>query len=150
MKLSDAIPPRPLRILLVDDNAGEAPLIRAAVKDLGIQCEIDALTESEAVLAFLRTHTRSAPDVILLDISMPKLDGYAVLDQLRRDATLRLLPVIMFSGARNPAEVERAYALGANAFIVKPMDSYRDVVGQIHSFWYSCASLPGVADAAAA
>jgi CheY-like chemotaxis protein len=150
MKLSEAMPPRPLRLLLIDDNPGEAPLVRAAIQDLGLWCELEAVTESDTAVGLLQKRATTAPDVILLDINMPKLDGYAVLEKIREHPTLRLLPVIMFSGSRNPDEVARAYQLGANAFVVKPMGSYREVVRRIHSFWYSCASLPTVAEAAAA
>lgn len=150
MKVCDLLPQRPLRLLLVDDNAGEAPLIRAAAKELGLRCEIEAVTESDAALSLLQKSSKHAPDVLLLDINMPKVDGYAVLAEIRRHSSLRLLPVIMFSGSDDPADVARAYDLGANAFVVKPAGSYSELVRRLHSFWYACASLPTIAGAAVA
>jgi CheY-like chemotaxis protein len=148
MRLCDALPPRPLRILVVDDNSSEAPLVRAACQELGIACEIEALTDSRAVLPRLLSKAHPTPDIVLLDVNMPAPDGYSVLGEMKQRPSLRLLPVIMFSGSHDLQAVSRAYDLGANAFIVKPSGSYTSVLRNLHAFWYHCATLPFLAEAA--
>jgi CheY-like chemotaxis protein len=142
-------PTRARDLLIIDDDTGQVRLFQALLTELALphRCH-HALTGADA-LRFLRRESiyRSAPrpELIVLDINMPGMDGCAVLEKIKEDPNLRVIPVIMFSLGTGEDEVEVCYRQQANAYIQKPQDyetSLR-VVREIDQFWFHTATLPG-------
>jgi CheY-like chemotaxis protein len=126
----------PLRILLVDDDPDHVLLIRRALRDLGNERDVDAVTDGGAALRRLRDDPHW-PDLILLDINMPGLSGFDVLTEIRRDERLMRTPVIMLTSSDAQADVARAYELGASGYIAKPShyQDLRAVLGNTMLYW---------------
>ena len=121
-------PKQSINIMLVDDDEGHLVLIRENLRAAGIVNDIIALQDGQQVLDYL--FRRSAyrdeakfprPGLILLDIKMPKCDGYMVLEKVKADPALRTIPILMLTSTDDQTEVNRCYALGANNYIVKPI-----------------------------
>lgn len=117
-------------ILLVEDNEGHRFLIREQLRAGGLANELVELPDGQAALDYLyrRGAYRSAararrPGLILLDINMPKVDGFAVLEQVKRTPALQVIPIFMLTSTDDQREINRCYALGANSYIVKPIRS---------------------------
>src|SRR5579863_1660990 len=140
--------PRPLDILLVEDNEADIQLTIAALRDAQIPSNIHAVRDGEAALAFLRRtgmHSNAPrPDLILLDLGLPKIDGFEVLAELKGDAGLRRTPVIVVSGSENNLDIARIYDLHALAYLVKPVESdkYFSTMRAIKELWFHMLSLP--------
>jgi two-component system response regulator len=151
----------PLCVLLVEDNPGDAELMREALVDAGVGARLFHVDDGDAALAFLRASRPGGnpplPDLVLLDQNLPRVDGRDVLMAMRAapegghrlrgpDETpdLRTVPVVMLSGSQNEDDVCWAYANGANAFLVKPMSlrALVDLMAAVHRFWFSAARLP--------
>jgi CheY-like chemotaxis protein len=120
-------------ILIVDDDAGHALLVRENLKEAGLANEIRHFKDGQAVLDFLFGRDKSEPlperqsYLMLLDIRMPKVDGIAVLRKVKQDEELRKLPIIMLTTTDDPREVERCHQLGCNAYVHKPVNHERFV-----------------------
>ena len=146
-----AAPPRPVQILLVEDSPGDVRLTQEVLKDATIANELHVATDGQQALEFLRGSDRFAdrprPDLILLDINMPRMNGREVLRELRSDPALCRIPVIMLTTSSADDDVESSYALGANCYITKPIDfgRFTDVVRSIEQFWLSVVCLPSTA-----
>ena len=125
-------------VLLVEDSAhDEMFTLRAFRKTLEFTSVVVARDGEEAV-GLLNTESRgSRPDLILLDLKVPKLDGFEVLRHIREHRHLKLVPVVIMSSSGEERDVDRSYALGANSYIRKPVDyeSYQDAIRQIGSYW---------------
>ena len=140
--------PRPLDILLVEDNEADIQVTIAALRDAQIPSNIHAVRDGEAALAFLRRtgmHSNAPrPDLILLDLGLPKIDGFEVLAELKGDAGLRRTPVIVVSGSENNLDIARIYDLHALAYLVKPVESdkYFSTMRAIKELWFHMLSLP--------
>jgi CheY-like chemotaxis protein len=138
---------RQLRILLVEDDPIHAMVIRHALQGHDALGELVHVDDGEAAVKLLHQPTPdSSPDLVLLDIRLPGIDGFDVLRQLRASEKTRPLPVVMVSTSDDPAEISRSYAMGANAFIVKSPD-YEDFsrrLSDVQSFWSKTAELPTV------
>jgi CheY-like chemotaxis protein len=134
---------RAARILLADDNELDVELILRALNRAQCPHEVAVANNGADALDYLHHRGRfesqanSPPIVILLDVKMPKVDGLEVLRELKRDARLRLIPVVMLTSSRVAADVRKAYELGANAYVVKPVEFQALVaaVQQIEQFW---------------
>jgi two-component system, chemotaxis family, response regulator Rcp1 len=139
---------RPARILLVEDNEADVRLTREALREAGDGVRLSAVGDGEQALAYLRRQGGFAeaprPDLVLLDLNLPRKNGLEVLDEMRADAALAVIPVIMLTSSSARHDVEAAYAHGANAFVVKPqdLDSFMDLIGTIRGFWLGVAQLP--------
>ena len=139
---------RPARVLLVEDNEADVRLTREALREAGENVRLSAVVDGEQALAFLRRQDGFAdaprPDLVLLDLNLPRKNGLEVLDELRADASLAPIPVIMLTSSAAHSDVEAAYARGANAFVVKPLelDAFMDLIGAIRGFWLGVAQLP--------
>jgi CheY-like chemotaxis protein len=121
-------PKQPVVIMLVDDDEGHRLLIKESFRSGGMLNQIVEMPDGQEALDYLfRRGERQdpvrfpKPGLILLDIKMPKVSGYAVLEQLKADRALRAIPVIMLTSADDQVEVNRCYALGASSYIVKPV-----------------------------
>lgn len=135
-------------ILLVEDDTVQALFVKAALADLP-QLHLMAVARdgSEAV-AWLRRRLRSGnealPDIILLDLNMPNMDGFQVLAELKSSPLLRRIPVVVFSTSCDQEDVDRAYEEGANSYVVKParLDELKQSLGLVASYWANATRLP--------
>ena len=118
-----APPRRPLHLLLVDDNPGDVRLVREALRSSGGKTRVSTATDGVEALEALRAAApEDRPDLVLLDLNLPRLDGRETLRALRADPALRSLPTIIFSSSTAAADVEACLALGADAYVTKPAD----------------------------
>ena len=136
---------RPMRILVVDDSAEDVQLLFEAMDEFGLEAVLESAADGEEALARLRDGSQ-LPDLVLLDLNMPRRSGREVLEELKGDAALRALPVIIFSTSSSPFDVEDCYDRHANSYLVKPIDfdGLGDVVRALDAFWIRQAVLPGV------
>lgn len=139
---------RPIEILLVEDNQGDVRLLTEAFKDTRIKNAITVLGDGSEALAYLRQQEnyagRSLPDLILLDLNLPKVDGRQVLAEVKKDPDLRHIPVIILTGSQSELDVLNSYYLQANCYITKPFgfDNFQKVIRAIEEFWLITARLP--------
>ena len=131
------------RILLVEDNPGDAQLVRMAFAEALPSARVSVATDGEAALARLREE--GPPDLLLLDLNLPGLTGHEVLESIRTDAALRRLPVVVLSSSDAEADVTRSYELGANSHIAKPgdVDALFALAETLARYWFGAVTLPG-------
>jgi CheY-like chemotaxis protein len=139
---------RVLSVLLVDDDEGDLLMIREALDSSTSAHEIHIVHDGEEALAFLRREGRYAdkprPDLVLLDLNMPRMDGRQVLAAVKADDDLRTIPIVVLTTSRAPADIVSSYDLHANAYVTKPMslDELTSVVKGIDDFFSGIADLP--------
>jgi len=137
-----------IRILMAEDNEMDVFLVRAAFEQGRLAVHLDVAENGVEALAFLRREGPYAdaerPDLVMLDINMPRMDGLSTLKAIRDDPALRTLPVVMLTTSNAETDVLRSYESFANAYIVKPisMDSFFSVVKTFEDFWFSVVRLP--------
>jgi two-component system, chemotaxis family, response regulator Rcp1 len=147
--VSQAPNKRLITILLVDDNPADVRLTIEAFKDVKIFNRLDVARDGEEAIRMLRDAIAGVgtpvPDLIILDVNLPKKDGCDVLAEIKIDPDLRRIPVIVLTTSHAEKDVVRSYDLHANCYIVKPIDfeRYLDVVKSIEAFWLSEVWLPG-------
>jgi len=135
-------------ILLVEDNAGDVRLTREALREAGVSAQLVAVPDGEEALAYLRREgphgDATPPDLILLDLNLPKKDGLEVLEEIKGDPELRRTPVIMLTTSSSARDVAACYDRGVNCFVVKPLelDDFTGLIGAIDRFWFEVAELP--------
>ncbi len=130
-------------ILLVEDNANDAELMMAALRMHNLADRVVLVRDGAEALDYLfcrgtyGTREPSLPSVVLLDIKMPRLDGTAVLRRMRAEDRMKALPVVMLTSSREESDLKRCYELGANAYVVKPVDfkHFAETVRQLGIFW---------------
>jgi len=139
---------RPIEILLVEDNPGDVRLTQEALKDAKVMNHLYVAKDGEEALEFLRCQGRHAgavrPDLVLLDLNLPRKDGREVLAEMKNDPDLRRIPVVVLTSSRGEEDVVRTYDLHANCYITKPVDVDRffEVVQSIEDFWLAVVKLP--------
>ena len=139
---------QPIEILMVEDNPGDVRLTQEALHEAKVRNNIHVVTDGVEALAFLRRQGRYAsvprPDVILLDLNLPKKDGREVLAEIKADLNLLRIPVVVLTSSEAEEDVLKAYNLHANAYITKPvgLEQFMDVVRQIEGFWLEIVKLP--------
>ncbi len=139
---------RAIEILLVEDNPGDARLTMEALKDAKVRNHLTHLTDGVAALAYLRQTGPYAqalrPDLILLDLNLPRKDGREVLAEIKGDKLLRRIPVVVLTTSQAEEDVLRVYNLNANCYVTKPMglDQFLKVVKCIEEFWLEIVKLP--------
>jgi two-component system, chemotaxis family, response regulator Rcp1 len=139
---------RPIHVLLVEDSPGDVRLTREAMRQAKVHNELHVARDGEDAMAFLRREGAHAqaptPDLVLLDLNLPRKDGREVLAEMKDDEDLRRIPVIVMTTSAAEADVVASYDCHANAFITKPVDFERfiEVVRSIESFWLSVVHLP--------
>lgn len=135
--------PTPL-ILLVEDNPADARLTIEAFRRADADLQVEVCEDGESALARLRDASAPLPQLILLDLNLPGIDGREVLEVLKADPTLRRVPVCILTTSRAEEDIERAYAQHTNAYVVKPVDlnDFRAAVQQIERFWLRTAEIP--------
>lgn len=132
-----------VHILLVEDNEGDIILTLEALKEARIRNKISVARDGEEALLMLQNST-IAPDLILLDINLPKIDGLEVLTTIKENDRFKMIPVIMLTTSAAERDIMTSYANHANCFITKPVDLARfmDVVRTIEDFWITIVRLP--------
>ena len=139
-----------MNVLLVEDNPGDVYLTLKAFRDVELPVKVHVVTNGVEALAFLRQQGAYAqvprPKLILLDLHVPKNDGCEVLQEIKGDADLKLIPVIMFTDSQAEEDILRAYKLHANAYIIKPVapDHFLSIIQGLKSFWFEVVTLPSV------
>ncbi len=139
---------KPIDILLVEDSAGDIDLAKAAFEDCKINNVLHVVTDGEAALEFLRRagkyKTVPRPDLILLDLNLPKKDGREVLAEVKTDEDLKRIPVVVLTSSSSEADILKSYNLHANCFITKPIDllQFINVIKSIEDFWLTIVKLP--------
>jgi two-component system, chemotaxis family, response regulator Rcp1 len=139
---------RSIEVLLVEDNPGDVRLTREALREGKVFNHLSVARDGEEALAFLRREGPYAdaprPDVILLDLNLPRKDGREVLEAIKADATLRTIPVVILTSSEAERDIARAYELNANCYITKPvdLDQFITVVKSIEDFWFTVVKLP--------
>jgi len=139
---------RPLRILLVEDNPGDVRLIREAFREAHLAYEVQVAEDGVLALEALRGNGNGVaptrPDLILLDLNLPRKDGRDVLVEVKADPVLRRIPVIVLTTSEAQQDIAGAYDLQANCYVTKPIDFARfmGVVRSIESFWLQTVKLP--------
>ena len=143
-----AHPTRPIEILLVEDEPGDVRLTVEALRSARVHNRIHTVEDGVEALDFLHRRPPYAdaprPDLILLDLNLPRKDGREVLAEIKADPALRTIPVVVLTTSRARDDVLRSYDLHANCFISKPMDfnEFSAVVKSIEDFWLTVARLP--------
>jgi|ERR1700733_8456954 len=136
-------PRRRLKILLVEDNQADVWLFKEAFRDLHIEHDLEIAEDGAQAIDLLEDgETLSPPDMILLDLNMPKVDGFQVLSFVRASPRLCVIPVIVLSSSRDQRDVRRAHELGANSYIWKSTDDFVDLVGDFNRYWLMRAEIP--------
>jgi CheY-like chemotaxis protein len=139
---------RPIEVLLVEDSPGDVRLTQEALKHGTIPNRLSVVDDGVEAIQFLRKAGRYSnaptPDLILLDLNLPKKDGREVLADIKQDPRLRRIPVVVLTTSRAEQDVLKAYDLNANSYITKPidLDQFLGVIRSIESFWMSLVSLP--------
>lgn len=135
-------------ILLVEDNPGDIRLLREALDECGRNHRLDVASDGVAALEYLRyaksSPNRSLPNLMILDLNLPKKDGREVLMEIKSDADLRYIPVIIFSSSEAEDDINSSYDHHANCYIRKPLDldAFIEVVELISRFWIDTVKLP--------
>lgn len=138
----------PVRILVVDDDPGDVLMIEEALADSDVEKIIDVVSDGQEAMEFLRREGRHTgakrPDVILLDLNMPRMDGRQVLGEVKSDEDLRTIPIVVLTTSNADTDIVGSYTLQANAYVTKPidLDDFNDVVRRIDEFFGRVVVLP--------
>jgi chemotaxis family two-component system response regulator Rcp1 len=138
----------PIEVLLVEDSPGDVRLTREAFKDAKVHINLHVASDGAEAMDFLRREGEHAhasrPDLILLDLNLPKKDGRQVLEEIKESPTLKSIPVVILTTSASEVDILRSYRLHANCYITKPvdLDGFLKVVKSIDNFWLSVVKLP--------
>src|SRR3984957_2006694 len=142
---TDAVP---IQLLLVEDSPGDVRLTLEAFRDAKVHITLHVAIDGVEAMAFLKREGKFAgaprPDLILLDLNLPKKDGRQVLEEIKESASLKTIPVVILTTSASEADILQSYTLHANCYITKPvdLDGFLKVVKSIDSFWLSVVKLP--------
>jgi CheY-like chemotaxis protein len=137
-----------MHVLLVEDNPGDVRLTQEALKDAKMHLNLHVASDGVEAMEFLRREGRylesPRPDLVLLDLNLPRKDGRAVLEEIKTDEGLKSIPVVVLTTSSSDVDIQRSYMLHANCYIAKPvdMDGFLTVVRSIDDFWLSVVKLP--------
>jgi two-component system, chemotaxis family, response regulator Rcp1 len=134
----------PVQILLVEDNPGDADLVLEVLDELSTPTRVSVVVDGEAAMAFLRGDEGPRPDLVLLDLNLPKKDGREVLSEIKADPKLMHIPVIILSSSEAERDLMQAYQLHANCFVTKAveLEEFFAVIRAVSAFWLNTAKLP--------
>ncbi len=139
---------RPVNVLLVEDNPGDVRLTQEAFKEAKISINLDVTMDGAEAIKFLRKEGEYAdvvtPDLILLDLNLPKKDGREVLKEIKTDDMLKRIPVVVLTTSNAEQDIMKSYNLHVNCYINKPVDfeKFFDIIQKIEEFWLTTAILP--------
>lgn len=134
----------PIDILLVEDNPGDVRLTKEALKEGKIKNNLHIVRDGKEALDFLKNEKKVHPDLILLDLNLPKLDGREVLMRIKNDESLKRIPVVILTTSEDERDVTDSYNRYANCYITKPveLEQFVDIVKSIKDFWFTIVKLP--------
>ena len=138
----------PVQILLVEDDPGDVELTKETLADSKLALNLNVVGDGVDALAYLRNEgeykDKPTPDMILLDLNLPRKNGREVLTEVKEDAELRRIPVIVLTTSEAEEDVLKSYGLGANCYITKPLglEQFSKVVRSIEEFWFTIVKLP--------
>jgi two-component system, chemotaxis family, response regulator Rcp1 len=139
----------PVNLLLIEDNPGDIKLIQETLKENRFLAELTVITDGEEALNFLKRRGEyefeQHPDLILLDLNLPKLNGQEILSEIKKDEELKRIPVIVLTSSTEEKDIYRSYNLNANCYITKrvDLDNFIKVIRSIENFWLTIVKLPG-------
>jgi two-component system, chemotaxis family, response regulator Rcp1 len=139
---------RMVHVLLVEDDPGDTELTKAALGDAKLNLDLAVVDDGEKAMAYLRRELPYAgvptPDVVILDLNLPRKDGREVLAEIKRDPALRDIPIVILTTSDAEEDIARSYAQGANCYVTKPMGfpEFSKVVHTINDFWFTVVKLP--------
>ncbi|PLZ76838.1 response regulator [Fischerella thermalis WC217] len=137
-----------IEILLIEDNPGDVELTKIALEDSKISVNLNIVEDGVEAIAFLRREGKYAnvphPDIVLLDLNLPKKDGREVLAEIKADEKLKRIPVVVLTTSQAEEDVLKVYNLSANCYITKPVDfdQFVKIVQSIENFWFTIVKLP--------
>lgn len=143
-----AEPASPVKVLLIEDDEADVTLLRTTLKLAKVHVDLTVVPDGEKALSFLRREPPYAeaarPDLVLLDLNLPKVGGLEVLKALRADSEMKLVPVIVLTTSSAPSDVLKAYDLQANCYLTKPLtlESFMEMVRAFDDFWLTLVKLP--------
>lgn len=136
----------PFHILLAEDLPADAGLVREALREGRFYCTLDVVEDGEQALAYLRGEVPGArrPDLLLLDLNLPRLNGREVLAAMKQDPALHLIPVVVLTTSDVERDVEASYSLGAAGFVTKPLDvlEFFQAIHAIEDYWFTVVRRP--------
>ena len=140
--------PVPINIFLAEDNPADVLLTVEALRESNVSHDLNVVNNGADALDYVKRQGKYAdslrPDIILLDINIPKKDGFEVLKEIKEDPNLKRIPVIILTTSSSKQDISRAYDLHANCYIVKPieLDDFFTIIKKIEDFWFSVVRLP--------
>jgi two-component system, chemotaxis family, response regulator Rcp1 len=143
-------PPDPVNVLLVEDNPSDVRLVEDAFERVSDEIRIQAVTDGAEAMSLLEDRrtdeVESFPDLLLLDLNVPYVHGFEILEQLREDSALSALPVIVLTRSDDETDIAESYGLSANAYLTKPddHDEFVSLARAVEEFWVKTAQLPSV------
>ena len=138
----------PIHVLLVEDSAGDVRLTQEAFRDANPSIHLHVATDGVEAMAFLRFEKPHGdaprPDLILLDLNLPRMDGREVLAQIKADSNLKTIPTVILTTSDSEADIVKSYQLAANCYLTKPVQlpAFESLVKSINDFWLTKAKLP--------
>jgi CheY-like chemotaxis protein len=139
---------QPLRVLLVEDNPGDADLTRDTLESGKVSLEISVVVDGEEAIEYVmqrgRHRAAALPDLIVLDLNLPRVSGMQVLAEIKQHDRLRTIPVVILTSSDAENDIVQSYKLGANCYVTKPIDltAFIAIVKSIESFWLTLVKLP--------
>ena len=139
---------KPIDILIVEDSPTDVMLMREALENAKVLTTLHVVDDGVEAMAFLRREAKYAaaprPDLILLDLNMPRKNGQEVLAEIKSDERLKAIPVVILTTSKSDIDVSKAYGQHANCYITKPVDfdAFAEVVRSIQGFWFTVVTLP--------
>src|SRR6202158_5448013 len=138
----------PMQVLLVEDSSGDVRLTQEAFRDANMSIHLHVASDGVEAMAFLRhegVHVKAPrPDLILLDLNLPKMDGRQVLAHIKADESLKTIPTVILTTSEAEADIVKSYQLQANCYLSKPapLEAFENLVASINDFWLTRAKLP--------
>jgi chemotaxis family two-component system response regulator Rcp1 len=139
---------QPVDVLLVEDSPGDVRLTQEAMKESKLEIKLNVVMDGVEAMAYLRRegkyHQKPRPDLIILDLNLPKKDGREVLAEIKRDENLKVIPVVILTTSRSEEDILKTYSLHANCYVTKPLDfeKFLTIVNKIEEFWLTIVKLP--------
>ncbi len=139
---------KPVHVLLVEDNPGDAELTKETLESGKMHLDITVVIDGTQALAYLLCQPpfqkAKLPDLILLDLNLPKLGGREVLAEIKRHESLRTIPVVVLTSSDAEQDILKSYSLGANCYVTKPvgLDAFQSIVRSVEDFWFTVVRLP--------
>ncbi|PSP93926.1 two-component system response regulator [Halobacteriales archaeon QS_4_62_28] len=146
--MTDSVTGDPVEILLAEDNPGDVKLTKKALEQGQVLNNLHVVNDGVEAMAYLRQDNgyedAKRPDLLLLDLNMPRMDGREVLEAVKSDDSLRRIPVVVLTSSEAEEDIVQSYDLHANAYLTKPVDfdGFLDIVGRIEDFWLTVVKRP--------